>query len=396
MNFKKEAAALVPYIVEQRRWIHSHAELSFKEKETTAHLKAELEKIGWHVQSFPDYLGLVATLSGPESGPTVLLRADIDALPIQEPSGLDFASCTKGVMHACGHDCHSSMLLGAARLLQAHQGELAGTVKLLFQSAEESCYGSRYYVEKGVLKDASACLALHVWGSLPAGFVSIEDGYRMASCDNFKLVVKGVSAHGSTPHLGHDAIVAASAIILNLQTFVSRENNPLNPLVVSVGTVKAGKQFNIIADRVELEGTVRTYSAEVRKNIPVVLERIARETAVALGCTIEFTSVPIEPAVNNCHLELNQLAREAIAKSYGPEVLRSMPRVMGSEDFSVIMEQVPGVMCFLGYYNEQKDTVHPLHSAQFTMDEDVLPVGAALYAGFAYEYLERQRGGAGK
>lgn len=396
MNFKNEAEALAPYIVEQRRWIHSHAELSFKEKETTAHLKNELEKIGWQIQSFPDYLGLVATLTGPKSGPTVLLRADIDALPIKEQSGVAFASCNEGVMHACGHDCHSSMLLGAAHILKAHQQELAGTVKLLFQSAEESCFGSRYYVDKGVLKDASACLALHVWTTLPTGFVSIEDGYRMASCDNFKMVVKGVSAHGSTPHLGHDAIVAASAIILNLQTFVSRENNPLNPLVVSVGTVKAGKQFNIIADRVELEGTVRTYNAEVRKNIPVVLERIARETAAALGCSVEYTSVPIEPAVNNDHPELNQIARDAITNSYGPAVLKSMPRVMGSEDFSVIMEQVPGVMCFLGYYNQEKDTVHPLHSAQFTMDEDALPVGAALYAGFAWEYLKRQQGGAGK
>ena len=388
MNFKEQAEEISSYIIEKRRWIHSHAELSFNEKETTAYIAGELEKMRIEVRLFSDYYGVIGTIHGDKPGKTVMLRADIDALPIEEKSGVEFASNNKGVMHACGHDCHSSMLLGAARMLAGNRKELCGTVKILFQSAEESCHGANYYIEKGYLDDVDALLGIHVWASMKAGAINIEDGYRMASCDNFKITVEGSSVHGSTPHLGKDAIVAASSIIMNLQTFVSRENDPLNPMVVTVGTVKAGKQFNIIADRVEMEGTIRTYGSEMREKVQKELGRIVCHTAEALGCKADFVNTPIEPPVVNNNIEINEIAREAAKALYGKNILRPMPKVMGSEDMSILMQKVPGVMCFIGYYNEACGSVYPLHSDSFCVDEEILPKGAALYAQFAHDYLQ--------
>ena len=388
MNFKEQAEEISSYIIEKRRWIHSHAELSFNEKETTAYIAGELEKMRIEVRLFSDYYGVIGTIHGDKPGKTVMLRADIDALPIEEKSGVEFASHNKGVMHACGHDCHSSMLLGAARMLAGNRKELCGTVKILFQSAEESCHGANYYIEKGYLDDVDALLGIHVWASMEAGAINIEDGYRMASCDNFKITVEGSSVHGSTPHLGKDAIVAASSIIMNLQTFVSRENDPLNPMVVTVGTVKAGKQFNIIADRVEMEGTIRTYGSEMREKVQKELGRIVCHTAEALGCKADFVNTPIEPPVVNNNIEINEIAREAAKALYGKNILRPMPKVMGSEDMSILMQKVPGVMCFIGYYNEACGSVYPLHSDSFCVDEEILPKGAALYAQFAHDYLQ--------
>ena len=389
MDFKEQAEKISSYIIEKRRWIHSHAELSFNEKETTAYIAGELERMGIEVRLFSDYYGVIGIIHGDKQGKTVMLRADIDALPIEEKSGVEFASHNKGVMHACGHDCHSSMLLGAARMLAGNRKELCGTVKILFQSAEESCHGANYYIEKGHLDDVDALLGIHVWASMEAGAINIEDGYRMASCDNFKITVEGSSVHGSTPHLGKDAIVAASSIIMNLQTFVSRENDPLNPMVVTVGTVRAGKQFNIISDRVEMEGTIRTYGSEMREKVQKELGRIVCHTAEALGCKADFVNTPIEPPVVNNNIEINEIAREAAKTLYGKNILKPMPKVMGSEDMSILMQKVPGVMCFLGYYNEACGAVYPLHSDHFCVDEEILPKGAALYAQFARDYLQK-------
>ena len=260
MNFATRAAELKEAIIAHRHYLHQHAELSFQEKETTAYLVEQLTKLGIPVQSFDDYTGCIATIQGGQPGKTVLLRADIDALPIQENSGVEFESIHPGIMHACGHDCHASMLLGAAQLLWEQREQLKGTVKLLFQAAEEVFVGSHYYWDKGYLSDVDAAMGMHVWPTVDSGKLCVQDGPLMASCDNFKITVHGVSAHGSQPHNGRDAIVAASAIICNLQTIVSRINDPLNSLVVSVGTIKAGTQFNIITDTAVMEGTVRAHT----------------------------------------------------------------------------------------------------------------------------------------
>ena len=242
----QEAMELRDKISQVRRYLHAHPELSFKEKATTAYLKNALEAMGIPVTTFPDHYGLTARIGTAKSGKTLLLRADIDALPIVEKSGVSFASGTEGVMHACGHDAHMAMLLGAAELLKRHEAELGGTVLLLFQSGEESGHGAKWYVDRGIADNVDACFALHVQPDVPAGKFSLDPGFRSASCTDFSLTVRGTAAHGSTPHLGHDAIVAASAAIMNAQTLVSRVNNALNPLVVTFGKVTAGHQFNII------------------------------------------------------------------------------------------------------------------------------------------------------
>lgn len=388
MKIKELAQNYSDYIIEQRRFFHAIPELSFEEVKTTAALVKELEAMGIEVTTFPDYYGLVGVIKGGKPGKTVMLRADIDGLPMEEHTGLPFAS-TNGNMHACGHDAHIAMLLGAARILVDIKDELEGDVKLLFQSAEESCYGAKYYVDNGVLDGVDAVFGMHIWGTLDAPFMNLEGGGRMASCDNFKITVTGKPAHGSAPHLGNDAIVAAASIVMNMQTFASRVNNPLNPLVVSIGTIKGGQRFNIIADRVEMEGTIRTYSRDLRNSIEADLRRIIEDTASALGCKAELDYQYYLGPIINENEEINQIVRDAAVKLYGEESLVSMPKLMGSEDFALFMEKVPGFYGFIGALNKEKGIVYSNHSDKFTVDEDVLHRGSALYAQFAYDFLKK-------
>ena len=388
--FSKRSEELRDEIIKDRRWLHEHPELSFEEKETTAYIAKRLTELGIETELFPEYTGALATIHGAAPGKTVLLRADIDALPVPEATALPFASNTEGKMHACGHDCHAAMLLGAAKLLSESRQELCGTVKLLFQAAEESCVGSRYYVEHGCLDDVDAVFGLHVWGSMAAPFVNIQEGYRMAACDNFKITVRGYAAHGSTPQLSQDAIIAASSIILNLQTFASRRNDPLNPFVLTVGTIASGTQFNIIADTAVMEGTIRSFSPEVRKRTESGIRLITEETAKALGCTAELEYMPVEEAVINSSPGLTRLAERAAEKLFGREVLCSTEPVTCSEDFSNYLEIKPGVFVFLGCLNPELGITAPNHSEHFTVDESILPRGSALYAQFAADFLKQE------
>ena len=393
MNFANRAAQLSDTIIADRRYLHQHAELSFQEHETTAYLVSELEKLGIPVQSFADYTGCIATIQGGQPGATVLLRADIDALPIQENSGVEFESIHPGVMPACGHDCPAAMLLGAARLLWEERENLKGTVKLLFQAAEEVFVGSHYYWDKGYLNDVDAAMGMHVWPTLDSGYMTVKDGDLMASCDNFKLTIHGVSAHGSMPHLGKDAIVCASAIITNLQTIVSRYNDPRSTLVVTVGMIRAGTQFNIITDTAVMEGTVRAYSPECRDLAEERIRTIAESTAAMYDCTAELEYYRLEPSVRNEDAALNEIARGAARKLYGGEVLRDISPVTGSEDFSYIMEKIPSsLFMFMGCRDEESGCVHPVHNEKFKINEAILQKGAAQYAQFAADYLEQKAG----
>lgn len=387
MNIKTLAEKYNDYIIARRRFYHSIPELSFEEIKTTGKLAKDLRGMGIEVQTFSDYPGLVGTIKGGKEGKTVMLRADIDALPVEEHTNLPYAACD-GKMHACGHDAHMSMLLGAAKILVNIKDELKGTVKLLFQAAEESCYGAKYYAENGVLDCVDAVFGMHIWGSLDAPYFNLESGNRMASVDNFKITVKGVSSHGSAPHLGKDAIVAASSIIMNIQTLVSRINDPLNPLVVTIGTIKGGQRFNIIANNVEMEGTVRTHSREVRASVEKILRQIVEGTASSLGCkaTLDY-SYYAAPIINE-HDDLNNIVKNAAIKLYGEESLITMPKLMGSEDFTYLTEKTPGFYGFIGTKNEEKGYIYSNHNDKFTVDESVLHRGAALYAQFAYDFLE--------
>lgn len=389
MNIKASAEKYNDYIIERRRFYHSIPELSFEEVRTTKEIAEDLKNMGIEVETFPDYNGLVGTIKGNKPGKTVMLRADIDALPVEEHTGLPFAS-TNSNMHACGHDAHISMLLGASKILSDMKHELKGTVKLLFQAAEESCYGAKYYVENGVLDGVDAVYGMHIWGSLDAPYFNLESGSRMASVDNFKITVTGVSSHGSAPHLGKDAVIAASSIIMNIQTVVSRINDPLNPLVVTIGTIKGGQRFNIIANHVEMEGTIRTHSREVRAIVEKNLRDIVENTGKAMGCKAELDYSYYAAPIINEHEDINNIVRNAAVKLYGEESLVSMPKLMGSEDFAYLAEKVPGFYGFLGTRNEEKGTIYSNHNDKFTVDESVLHRGSGLYAQFAYDYLEEK------
>ena len=396
MDYSRLAEQEKDYIIEKRRYFHSAPELSWQEYKTTGAIAAELTKLGYQVKTFGGKTGVVAELTGEAADKgckTVLLRADIDALPVEEKTGLPFASETHGVMHACGHDCHIAMLLGAARLLAETKSELCGRVRLLFQSAEETCGGAEYYIENGVLDGADAIFGMHIWGNLDAPLFSVEPGARMASCDNFTITVKGLSAHATAPHLGIDAIVAASAIVMNLQSFVSRSNDPLNPVVLTVGEFNAGQRFNIIASRAVLKGTARTFDNEFRRKIKIGVENIAKMTAAAYGATAEVEYEMLPPAVVNDDDELIAIARKAVAEMYGDDAFGALQPMLGSEDFAFYMEKIPALYCFVGARNREAGITATNHNDCFTVDESALPRGSALYARFAADFL---KGGSAK
>ena len=388
MDIRALAEQYESYIIEQRRWFHAHPELSWEEFGTTDHIQQELEKMGLEVHRFDGRPGCTAMIYGGKAAPgakTVALRADIDALPVEEKTGLPFTSQNPGVMHACGHDNHMAMLLGAARILCDLKDELAGNVKLLFQAAEETCFGAEYYVQQGVLDGVDAIYGQHIWAGLEAPYLNVQPGVRMASCDNFTITVEGSSTHGSTPHLGTDAIVAAASIIMNIQTIVSRNNDPLNALVVTIGEIHGGQRFNILANKVVMEGTCRTHSREMRGKIEPLLRRVCEDTAAAFGARAELKYDAFPSPVINDHDDLNQIAHDAAVKLYGEEGIKEMPRVMGSEDFAYFMDVVPGIFGFLGSRDAEHQTSN--HNDCYDVPEEVLKRGAAMHAQFAADYL---------
>lgn len=390
MDIKALAYGEKEYITALRRHFHAHPELGRHEVETTKRITEELEKMGIEVMTFSDITGCIGVIRGGHDGGTVALRADIDALPIQEADlTKEYASQNAGVMHACGHDCHISMLLGAAKMLMETKDELQGNVKLIFQAAEETCHGAEYYVEAGILDGVDAIMGQHVWATLEEPYINVQAGPRMASVDNFVIKVDGVSAHGTQPHLGVDALLAAAAIVSNIQSFVSRTNDPLNPLVVNIGEMHAGQRYNIIANHAELFGTTRTYNAEFRMKIEEGLRRIAENTAKAFGATATVEYDYYANSLYNDDEELNKIAHDAAVKLYGEACLKELPQMMGSEDFAFFADKIPAVFGFLGTRNEELGMTVGNHNDRYTVHEPVLQRGAALYAQFAADYLER-------
>lgn len=385
---KNLAEKYTDYIIEQRRFFHTIPELSLNEVETTAKLVEELKKMDMEVITFPDYNGCIGIIKGAKPGKTVMLRADIDALPVKEQTGLPFAS-TNGNMHACGHDTHIAMQLGAAKILSDLKKEIKGTVKLLFQSGEEVALGAKYYANNGYLDDVDAVYGTHIWSEVEAGKFNLESGERMASCDTFKITVEGTSAHGSAPNLGNDALYAAASIVMNIQSYVSRRKDPLNAAVVTVGTMNGGQRFNIIANHIEMEGTTRTFNKEIRNLMEDELRKIVENTAIALGVTAKLEYSYLTDPIINEHVNLNSLVQNAAVKLYGEDVLAPMTKLMGAEDFSHLMAKVPGFYGFIGCYNEKIGAIHNNHSEFFLVDESTLPMGSALAAQFVYDFLNQ-------
>lgn len=391
MNFKTAADKNENWIIEQRRFFHAHPELSFEEKNTTREIGQRLEEMGLIPHYYPDYNGLWTVIDGGKStsnSKTVALRADIDALPIEEHTGLPFASQNPGVMHACGHDCHIAMLLGGIRILMENKEKLPGRVKIIFQAAEESCHGAEYYIQHGFLDDVDAIYSTHIWGELDAPYMNFEFGPRLASCDNFRIEIQGASAHGAAPHQGTDAILTAAYIITEIQAVTARMNDPLNPLVVTIGKINGGQRFNIIADKVVLEGTTRTHSPEMRRKIEPLLRKIAENTADSMGAKATLTFEYFPAPIINDHEDLVQIAANAATKLYGSDALKPFPKMMISEDFAYFMEKVPGVFGLIGSRNKKIGHTAANHNDHYTVDESVLKRGAAMYAQFAYDFLK--------
>ncbi len=388
MDIRELAEQLKDEIVAWRREIHAHPGIGWDVEETGKLVAAELTKMGIEVTRTAK-TGVLGVLRGGSPGRTVALRADMDALPINEATDVPYKSQKPGAMHACGHDGHTAMLLGAAKILSRLRSDIRGTVRFIFQPAEEIGGGALGFIEAGAVEGVDAILATHLWPDLPAGKVSLVPGPRMASADKVFITVKGRSCHGSMPHLGVDAILAAAAITLNLQSIVSREVAPLEPAVMTIGRFTGGTTWNITCDEVELEGTTRCFNREMRKNFPLMIERIIKSTAASYRAEAECRYVHISPPTIN-DPAVTKVAAAGLQAMYGEDVLGEMEKVMGGEDFAYYMELIPGAMAFIGASNKAKGADYPLHTEKFNIDEDVLPMGTALYARFALDFLRGQ------
>ncbi|MGZ3497820.1 MAG: M20 metallopeptidase family protein [Vulcanimicrobiaceae bacterium] len=369
-------------VVELRRAIHRHPELGFEEFETQALVERELDALGVEHRRIAK-TGVVGVIRGNKPGRVVGLRADMDALPITERSGEPFSSEVEGKMHACGHDAHTAMLLGAARVLQSRREQLAGTVVLLFQPAEEGPGGAEPMIAEGALDDpkVEAVAMLHVDPRLEPGQIGVTPGPVNASADEFHVTVEGRGGHGAYPHTAADAIPATAAMILALQNIAARETDPLKSVVVTIGTIAGGYRNNVIADEVKMTGTFRAHDPEIRNGLEARARRILDGVASAYGvkATLEVL-YGYPPVVNNVTLAEN-FSRYMQTHS-GLRVERPAP-TMGAEDFAYFAQRVPGVHVRLGIRSESAGSTYPGHSAQFRLDEAALPVGVQTLVAFA-------------
>lgn len=388
MDIKTLAKKYEDYIIQTRRHFHMHPELSFEEYETTDYIIGELDRLGipW---IRPTETGVIATIQGRGPGRCVGLRADIDALNVTEKTGAAYASQTLGKMHACGHDAHAAMLLGAAHILLEQRDQFAGSVKLIFQPAEELGRGAATLMAAGDwFEQVDNLFGAHIWSVMPSGKVSVEAGSRMAAADLWNVRVNGRSGHGSMPQQGVDAALIASAIVMNLQPLVSRETSPLDPLVITVGTIASGTRFNIIAGEAELSGTNRYFSKSIAKSIEGDMRRIVEGTAAMYRGEAVLDYQFITPPLINDEAS-SEVARSAAGKIYAPEDIVLEPATTGGEDFAYYIQDKPGCFAFIGCADPDKKTDFAHHHECFDVDESVLADGAALYAQYALEFLGR-------
>ncbi len=388
-EFLSEAQALFEYTRKLRRDFHMHPELGFHEVRTARIVAKELADIGLEVHSGIADTGVVALLESTKPGPVVLVRADMDALPIVEESGAEYASQNPGVMHACGHDGHTAILLTVAKLLKKHSSELNGTIKFMFQPAEEGMGGAERMIQAGILENPKVdlALALHLWNEKPLGWIGIANGPAMAGAEIFKLIIRGKGGHAAAPHLGIDPILTAAQTISACQSIVSRNLSPLQTAVVSFCMIHAGEAFNVIPQQVELAGTIRTFEPEIRQMVVERFEAIVREVTKAMGCTAEIELTRLTPAVIN-RPEIAAKVQAAATSLFPESAVETGDHVtMGSEDFAYVLEKVPGCFFFVGSANAEKGLDAGHHHPRFDFDEDALPRAAALMAASIIELM---------
>ena len=376
---------LESYIIEKRRDFHKNPEVRFEEERTSKVVKEELQRYGYSIKETAG-TGVIATLKGGKEGKTVALRADMDALPLQEENDVPYKSQIDGKMHACGHDAHTAMLLGAAKILSDMKDELEGTIKLVFQPGEEGGAGAKKILDEGNLKDIDAIFGLHVWAHLPSGTIATSPGPVMASSDSFLITIKGDGGHAASPHRTHDPTIPSNAIYDALQKIVTSNIDPLQPAVIKTPNVKTSDAYNVIPDKVTMNGTIRTFDLEVRETIVNRIKQISEHYAKAWNCEAKFELERnyYPPTVNE--KKMSEFAKEIAEDYFKPEELEKQ---MGAEDFAFYLQQKPGCFLFMGTGNEDKGTDHPHHHPKFDLDEDELYKGTALYTKLAVEYLKR-------
>jgi hippurate hydrolase len=390
IDWNTDATAILPDLVALRRAIHLEPELGLHNPRTTEKIKAALAGLPLDIREGPSTTGLIATLKGPQNGRTVLLRGDTDALPLTEETGLDFTSTIAGAMHACGHDSHVAMLVGAAKLLCARRDHLAGTVQFMFQPGEEGHHGARFMLEDGLIDPLpDAAFALHVMPNAPHGVFGGRAGPLLAATDRLHITVLGRGGHASMPHDALDPVPVACEIVLAIQSLVTRQVSVFDPAVVTIGKITAGTTDNIIPEAAHLLGTIRTLSPKTRADMAANLERLATGIASAHGATAQ---VHIEQGfpVTLCDARAVAFGQATIESLYGEAGWRSMASpVMGGEDFAYVLEKVPGAMFFLGASADGSDWRQccGLHSNHMVIDEAVMARGAAVHAALAERFL---------
>lgn len=379
IDSRAEAEALREQLVAWRRDFHRHPELAYQEHRSAQIIAEELRQLGYDVETGVAKTGVVALLDGDHSGPTVMARFDMDALPVTEANETEYASQNEGVMHACGHDGHMAIGLGVATLIARHRDHLPGTLKLVFQPAEEGANGAALMVEEGVLENPRPDILLitHLWNEKPVGNVDATPGAIMAAADRWTCTVRGEGGHGAMPQRAVDPIVAASHIVTALQTVVSRNVGPLETAVLTVGSFHGGEAFNVIPDRVDLKGTIRTYDPRVREKVIQRARQIVDSVAAAYEASASLEVESLAPALVN-DAEVVVAVRKAAEAVLGPQAVTSGERTMGSEDASYFTQQVPGCYFFLGSANPERGLEAPHHNPRFDFDEDALPIGVAV------------------
>ncbi|MCU0536208.1 MAG: M20 family metallopeptidase [Hydrococcus sp. Prado102] len=389
-QIKDLAETLAPRLIEIRRHIHAHPELSGQEYQTAAYVAGVLSSCGIQVKEAVGKTGVVGNLQGNGSDDRILaIRTDMDALPIQERTNLDFASRKPGIMHACGHDVHTAVGLGVAMVLSQLAEALPGNIRFLFQPAEEIAQGASWMVRDGAMRDVNAIFGVHVFPSIPARSVGIRYGALTAAADDIEIFIQGESGHGARPHEAIDAIWIASQIITTLQQAISRTQNPLRPLVLTIGQISGGRAPNVIADQVRMAGTVRSLHPETHANLPQWIEGIVANFCNTYGAKYEMNYRRGVPSVQN-DLVLSQILEEASREAWGSDRVQILTEPsLGAEDFSLYLEHAPGSMFRLGVgYGDRLN--HPLHHPEFEIDESAILTGVVTLAHAAFKYWKQR------
>ncbi|NEP80178.1 MAG: amidohydrolase [Okeania sp. SIO3C4] len=380
-QLRPEIRELQPLLVEWRRHLHKRPELGFKEYLTGEFICQKLQEWGIEHQKGVAKTGILATIDSGKPGPVLAIRADLDALPIQELNDVSYRSIHNGVMHACGHDGHTAIALGTAHYLATHRQDFNGIVKIIFQPAEEGPGGAKPMIEAGVLKnpDVDAIIGLHLWNNLPLGTVGVRSGALMAATERFNCTILGKGGHGGMPHQTVDSVVVAAQIINALQTIVARNINPIDSAVVTVGELKAGRAFNVIADTARMGGTVRYFNLAYQDYFGKRIEQVIAGVCESHGASYEFNYIPLYPPLINDQKMADLVKSVAELLVETPAGVVPECQTMGGEDMSFFLQEVPGCYFFLGSANAEKNLAYPHHHPRFDFDETALGMGVEMF-----------------